>query len=387
MIYDFDQIIDRRASESIKWHAYAEDVLPMWVADMDFVSPEPVIRRLKERVEHGVFGYPRELGTHQLSPLREAIMERLEGLYGWKVLPEAILLVPGVVTAFNLACHALAGTQGGVLVQTPVYPPIVSVGKETGVTQQEMALYRQPDGTYTVDWERFEAAITPQTRMFLLCNPHNPIGKVFTPSELQRMAEICLRHGVGICSDEIHCDLIYSGHKHTPIASLDPEIANHTITLMAPSKTFNMAGLECSFAVIPDAGLRKQFLAARGGIVPWVNLMGLTAAEAAYQEGNEWLDQMIHYLEDNRDFLVETVHNNLPGVSMGIPQGTYLAWLDCRKAGIEGNPHKFFLEKARVALNDGCTFGNGGDGFVRLNFGCPRTLLKKGLERMEAALA
>ncbi len=386
MIYDFDQIIDRRASDSIKWNAYPSDVLPLWVADMDFVSPEPVVRRLRQRVEQGVFGYPGE--PHgQVSPLRQAILERLERQYGWRVEPEAIIPIPGVVTGFNLACHALAGPQGGVLIQTPVYMPIAAVGKETGVLQQEMELDRQPDGSYIIDWERFEAAITPQTRMFLLCNPHNPVGRVFRPDELSRMAEICLRHNVTICSDEIHCDLIFSGQRHTPIAALDPQIAQHSLTLMAPSKTYNIAGLECSFAVIPNPELRQQYQAGRGGIVPWVNLMGQVAAEAAYREGDEWLAQALAYLQANRDYLAEFVRQHMPGVQMGIPEGTYLAWLDCRQAGLPGNPYQFFLEKAKVALNDGATFGKGGQGFVRLNFGCPRATLQEALERMAQALA
>jgi len=200
------------------------------------------------------------------------------------------------------------------------------------------------------------------------------------------MAEICLRHGVTICSDEIHADLIFSGHKHTPIASLDPEIARNTITLMAPSKTFNLAGLESSFAIIQNPELRKRVLSARRGLMAWVNLMGQEATLAAYQEGEEWLDQLLIYLEANRDMLVDFVRNCLPGVHMGIPQGTYLAWLDCREANLPENPYKFFLENAKVALNDGETFGNGGKGFVRLNFGCPRALLQEGLARLETAL-
>ncbi|MFM8321119.1 MAG: MalY/PatB family protein [Chloroflexota bacterium] len=389
MNYDFDQVIERRSSDSIKWNAYPEDVLPMWVADTDFRSPEPVIRRLRERVEHGIFGYPTSLGGRagEVSPLVQAIQERLLKLYNWQVAAEAIVLVPGVVTAFNLACHALAGRGAGVLVQTPVYPPIISIGKETGVLQQEMLLERAPDGHYTVDLQRFEAAITPETRAFLLCNPHNPVGRVFTPDELRGMAEICLKHNLAIISDEIHCDLVYPGHPHTPIASLDPEIARRTLTLMAPSKTYNLAGLECSFAIIPDAEMRRRYMGARQGILGWVNLAGTTAAEAAYQEGQEWLDQMLVYLQANRDALVDFVDRRLPGVQMCAPQGTYLAWLDCRAANLPGSPYKFFLENAKVALNDGATFGSGGEGFVRLNFGCPRSVLMEGLERIERALA
>jgi len=386
--YNFDQIIDRQASESIKWHSYDEDVLPMWVADMDFISPEPVIKALCQRVEHGVFGYPSSIAgrSNQRHDLRQVIAERIARLYNWQIEPTDVVLLPGVVTGFNLACHALATPEQAVLIQTPVYPPILHAAQETGILHQEMELTREQDGSYTVDWDQFEASFTAQSSMFLLCNPHNPVGKVFTRDELFRSAEICLRHGVTICSDEIHCDLVYSGHRHTPIAALDAEIANHTITLMAPSKTYNLAGLECSFAVIPNRELRKRYLNAQKGLVPWVKLMGTLAAQIAYEQGDEWLNQLIPYLEDNRDALCSFVETNLPGVHTGCPQGTYLAWLDCRSANLPENPYQFFLERGRVAFNDGDTFGKGGQGFVRLNFGCPRPVLMEGLARMKKAL-
>ncbi len=386
--YDFDQTINRRASDSIKWHAYEEDILPMWVADMDFISPEPVVEALRQRVEHGVFGYPSGISGRpdELTDIRQTIVERMARLYNWKIEPADIILLPGVVTGFNLACHALATPQQAVLIQTPVYPPILHAAQETGILHQEMELTREPDGSYLVNWEQFEASFTSQTSLFILCNPHNPIGKVFTRDELYRTAEICLRHGVTICSDEIHCDLIYSGHRHTPIAALDAEIANHTITLMAPSKTYNLAGLECSFAIIPNRELRKRYLAARRGLVPWVNLMGILAAQIAYQQGDEWLSQLITYLETNRDTLCTYVGTSLPGIQMYCPQGTYLAWLDCRSANLPQNPYEFFLEKGRVAFNNGETFGKGGQDFVRLNFGCPRSMLLEGLSRVKKAL-
>jgi cystathionine beta-lyase len=386
--YNFDQIIDRRHSDSEKWHTYPEDVLPLWVADMDFRSPEPVIQALRQRVEHGVFGYPDGLMgmPDKMTDLRETIVERLDRLYNWPIQVEDILFLPGVITGFDLACHALASPDEAVLIQTPVYPPILCAAQNTGIQGQEMELTRCKDGLYEVDWDLFERSFTPQTRLFLLCNPHNPAGKVFRPDELSRLAKICLEHEAVICSDEIHCDLVYPGYRHIPIAALDSEIARNTITLMAPSKTFNIAGLQCSFAVIQNRELRKRLLKSRKGLVPWVNLMGLVAAHAAYQEGQEWLEQLLVYLQANRDFLYRYVHENLPGVSMGPVQGTYLAWLDCRQAGIEGNSYKFFLEKARVALNDGETFGRGGQGFVRLNFACPRLTLAQALERMRAAL-
>ena len=387
-IYNFDYIPDRRHSDSIKWNNYDEDVLPMWVADMDFPSPAPVIKALKDRVEHGIFGYPtgNTILNDIVPPFHQAIVDRMTDLYGWRILPEDIVTLPGVVTGFNLACHAYVTPEGAVLVQTPVYHPMLRAAKTTGIQGQEMQLTRNPDGSYSVDWDVFEAAITSQTRLFILCNPHNPVGKVFTKAELERTAEILLRHNVLICSDEIHCDLVYKGHHHIPIAALDPEIAQKTITLMAPSKTYNIAGLKCSYAIIQNKELREKYQKARQGLVPWVNLLGLLAGVVAYREGAPWLEQALAYLQSNRDYLHKTANNDLPGIDMYLPEGTYLAWLDCRQAGIQGNPYKFFLEKARVAFNDGAIFGKGGEGFVRLNFGCSRQLLEESLARMKKAL-
>jgi len=353
----------------------------MWVADMDFAAPEPAIAALQTRVEHGVFGYE----AHPVA-LVEAIIARLQQLYGWTVAPEAIVFLPGVVTAFNLAAQAFVAPGDGLFIQTPVYPPFLGAARTANAATHSMELTRDADGRYSIDYDLFARTITDRTRMFLLCNPHNPVGRVFREDELARMAEMCLRHNLLICSDEIHCDLIFSGYRHIPIAALAPEIAARTITLMAPSKTFNIAGLHCSFAVIPDAELRQRYLAARRGIVDSVNVLGFTAALAAYQEGQPWLAALLRYLEANRDFVVAFVREHLPGITVASPEGTYLAWLDCRAAGIPGNAHGFFLKEAHVAVNDGATFKPGGEGFVRLNFGCPRALLQEGLERMRVAL-
>jgi cysteine-S-conjugate beta-lyase len=388
MKYNFDQVVDRRPTDSYKWNTYKRDALPMWVADMDFPSPEPVIQALRQRVDHGLFGYPMGLmnSPKDLPELRGTIVDRMASKYGWSIEPEDIVFIPGVVIAFNLACHTLANPEQAVLVQTPVYTPILNAAQETGILHQEMELTRQPDGSYIVDWDRFEASITPQTRLLILCNPHNPVGKVFQPDELRQLAEICLRHGVTICSDEIHGDLIFSGHQHTPIATLDTEIAQNTITLMAPSKTYNIAGLQCSFAIIPNRELRKRYLQSRKGLVPWVNGLGLLAAQVAYQQGQEWLDQLLQYLECNRDYLYDYVQKYMPGIEMGLPQATYMAWLDCRKSKLVDDPYQSCLDRGRVALNDGAKFGRGGEGFVRLNFGCPNALLVEGLERLRQAL-
>jgi cystathionine beta-lyase len=382
MAHEFDRIIERRHTNSSKWRKYPPDVLPLWVADMDFASPEPVIRALRERVEHGVYGYGFE-GPE----FAEVFVDRLQKRYGWTVSPEAVVLVPGVIPAFNVACRALTRPGDGLLMQLPVYPPILRAPGNHELTRDEALLGREPDGRYGADLDAFRAAVHDRTRAFLLCNPHNPVGRVFTREELGGMARICLERDLAIIADEIHCDLLYAGQRHVPIASLAPEVERRTITLMAPSKTFNLAGLKVSVAVIPEASLRERFMAARGDFVQaQVNIMGYAAALAAYRDGDAWLADLLRYLEANRDFLAEYVRRELPGVSMTPPQGTYLAWLDCRGAAAAADPFTFFLERAKVALNDGALFGRGGRGFVRLNFGSPRALLTEGLERMRRAL-
>ncbi len=388
MNYDLDHVPDRRPTDSGKWNLFDADVLPMWVADMDFLVAKPILEAVRRRVEHGIFGYPSYLhpGPGVVTALQEVVVERMRSRYAWQVQPEDVLPLPGVITGLNLACHALAAAGGGVLIQTPVYPPFFSTARNAGMVLQESTLARLADGRYEVDWDNFEAAFTDQTRIFILCNPHNPVGRVFRKDELQRMAEICLRHGVTICSDEIHCDLVFSGYKHLPIASLDGEIAQNTITLMSPTKTFNIAGLQCSFAIVQNPELRSRLEQSMQGLVMWVNLVGMTAALAAYHSGQEWLSQVLAYLEANRNYLREFVTSQLPQLKMAAPEGTYLAWLDCRAAGINGNPCEYFIQSARVGFNDGATFGKDGAGFVRLNFACTRAVLAQALGQMKAAL-
>jgi cystathionine beta-lyase len=384
MGYDFDTVVDRRASDSAKWHFYSEDVLPMWVADMDFRSPEPILRAMHERVDHGVFGY-----GGLTNQLREVLVERMARLYNWQVQPEAIVSLPGLVCGLNVVSRAIGERGDGVLVSAPVYPPFLSapVNQERELQSALLAKgERNGNLYYDVDYERFEAAVRPNTRLFILCNPHNPIGRAYSPAELSQMAEICLRHDLVICSDEIHCDLLLGGATHTPLAALSPELADRTITLMAPSKTFNVPGLGCSMAIIPSADLRKKVQKAASGIVPHVNLMGYAAAVAAYSECEDWLTELRAYLTGNRDLVVNYIREQMPQLRTTAPEATYLAWIDCRESGIEGNPQKFFLERAKVALNDGAVFGEGGEGFVRLNFGCPRSLLEQGLAAMRTAL-
>jgi cystathionine beta-lyase len=379
--YDFDAVIDRRNTGSDKWDRYEPDVLPFWVADMDFRSPPPVIEALHRRVEHGVFGY-----TSEVPGLREVVVERLRRLYGWTVEPDAVVPLPGVVPGVNLACLALARPGESAVTMPPVYAPILGAPALTGLTRLDVPLTPGADLHYELDLDAFEAALTPQSKLLILCNPHNPVGRVFTRAELQDLAEICLQHGMDICSDEIHCDLLFGGYEHTPIAALAPEIGARTITLIAPSKTFNIPGLKCSFAVIPNPAVRARFNAVRAHLVSGPNVLGAVAALAAYEEGGDWLAACLSYLEANRDFLVDFIHRNIPDIHIAAPEGTYLAWLDCRALDLLGGPYQFFLKEARVALGDGSHFGMGGEGFVRFNFGGPRVMLIEGLQRMVTAL-
>jgi len=376
-----DDRIDRGSSDSVKWGAYAPDVLPLWVADMDFRSPPAVLDALAQRVAHGVFGYgkePRELA--------EVISARLGRLYSWDVSPGDIVFLPGVVPGLYLSCRAFTESGEKVVVQTPVYPPIRRAPIDSGRTSVEVGFVRGEDGQLAIEWDAFGQALDAQAKLFVLCNPQNPLGRVFTREELERIAEHCLRRDVVICSDEIHCDLVFPGYPHVPIAALSPEVAQRTITLMAPSKTYNLAGLDCSFAVIPNPELRARFQKSRRGLVPQVNILGLTAGLAAYRDGQGWLDEVLGQLTANRNALLDQVRNHLPGVRTTAPEGTYLAWLDCRQSPAAENPYQFFLTRAKVALSDGLTFGAGGEGHVRLNFGCRQTVLLEALARMRRAL-
>ena len=373
--------VERRGSDSVKWELYGDDVLPLWVADTDFRSPEAVIDALHKRVEHGVFGYP-------LDPpeLGELVSERMQTLYGWRVSAKDMLFLPGVVSAFNLVCQTMTRPGESMLVQPPVYPPILEAAKNASARSIQCELVRQEDGSYEVDFDALEAAIKLDTRCLLLCNPHNPVGKVFSADELGRLAEICLRHHMLLISDEIHSDLIFSGNCHTPVAALSPEVSKNTVTLIAPSKTFNIAGLECAVLICEDQDLLKKIDNSRRGLLGHVNVLGLTAGVAAYQHGGEWLTGMLTVLQENRDFLGEFLEKRMPEIKMRNPDATYLAWLDCRALNLNENVFKFFLKNARVALNSGEDFGPGGEGFVRLNFGCSRDTLRQALERMESAI-
>jgi len=393
MRYNFDQIIDRCSSNSIRWTKYPRDVLPLWVADMDFQTPQPILDALHTALECGVLGY--EIPSRSLL---ESVANRMEVLYGWKIDPEMVVAVPGIVSGFNAAARAVCSPGEGVLMQPPVYFPFLKVPENQDLARQDAQLVRVTDGKiirYEIDFEAFEAAIKSEdarTRMFLFCNPHNPTGNAFTREQLARLAEICLHHDVVICSDEIHSELLLGGTQHMPIATLSPEIAEQTITLVAPSKTFNTAGLFCGFAIVPNPELRERYQKAVERMTFHVNSLGQVAAEVAFSGVcDDWLGEALVYLTANRNFVVQYFQENLPDIRTTIPDATYLIWLDCNplleSGRIAGSPFDFFLKDAKVALSDGAPFGPGGEGFVRLNFACPRSILEEALDRMYGSLS
>ncbi len=375
--FGFDTVIDRNNTASEKWDKYrGREIIPLWVADMDFRSPPAVIEALHERVGHGIFGY-----TNAPKELVEVVMAVLAREYDWTIEAEWLVWLPGLVSGLNVACRAVGADDDEVLTFTPIYPPFMSAP-----TLSRRALVKVPlqleAGQWAWDLSELERAITPRTRLLMLCNPHNPVGRVWSRSELAQIADLAESHDLIICSDEIHAGLILDKDKrHIPIATLSPEMARRTITLQAPSKTYNIPGLGCSFAVISDPDLRRAFRRVMRGIVPHVNLLGYIAALAAYRDGEEWRQELIAYLRGNRDLVMKEVAD-MPGLSMTPVEATYLAWIDARRTGIE-NAARFF-EEAGVGLSDGADFGL--PGFLRLNFGCPRSLLDEALGRMRAAL-
>jgi len=376
-LYNFDTPVERRGTASMKWEKYKDkDIIPMWVADMDFRSPPAVIRALRQRTAYGVFGYtltPEELNDRVVTMLRET--------YDWSVEPEWLVWLPGLVSGLNVACRAVGKDGDDVMTAVPVYPPFLSAPGFSRRSLTRVPL-REKDNRWQFDFDRLEQMITDKTRMFILCNPHNPVGRVYTHSELAGLAAICNKHDIVICSDEIHCGLILDQDKvHVPTATLDPEVAARTITLMAPSKTFNLPGLGCAFAVISEKKLRHQFKEAMAGIVPRPNVLGYAAALAAFAESSDWHAALLDYLRGNRETIAGTIRQ-MPPLSMAPVEATYLAWIDTRSSGIK-SPARFF-EEAGVGLQDGIEFD--GPGFVRLNFGCSRSLLEKALDRMKAAM-
>jgi len=386
MAFDFATPVERRHPSgnwpSQKWHRYGDGVLPLWVADMDFVSPPAVREALRTRVDHGVFGYG-------LVPdsLRETLCSWSREHYGWEIAPEWQQWLPGVVPALHLASMALTEPGDGVLTVTPIYPPFLKVAERTGRTPQQASMLEPaaPGQPWRLDLEALEAAITPRTRLLLWCHPHNPTGRVWDHDELAGLAELVERHDLLVVSDELHCDLLLDdGARHVPLAAAFPTLVERTITLWAPSKTFNLAGLTTACAVIPDPRLRRRFAAAAKGLTPDGNVLGLVAAEAAYAQGDPWRQVLLEVLRDHRRSLVERVAC-WPGVSMSAPESTYLAWLDLREAGLGESPQQTLLERAGVALSDGADFGH--PGFARLNFGTTATQLEEALSRLDGVLA
>ncbi len=374
---DFDRPIERRGTDSYKWRRYAgRDVIPMWVADMDFAAPAAVREALQRRVEHGVFGYaaPTESVT-------EAVMAMLEAEYGWRIEAEWLVWTPGLEVALHIACRMLEPDRDAVLTSVPIYPPFLQAPRQTGRMLRTHALV--DDGVrYGLDLDRMVAAIDPLTRLFLFCHPQNPTGRVWSRAELEALAELCLQRSLLICSDEVHAGLVLDADKtHIPLATLGPEVAARTITLISPSKTFNLAGLMCAVAIIPDPVWRREFHQAARGIITELNVFGYVACEAAWRHGKPWQRALLEYLRGNRD-RVEAAVAHLPGVTMRHVEATYLAWLDCRETGMVSPTAGF--EAAGVGLSDGAFFG--APGFVRLNFGCPRARLDEALARMAAVL-
>ncbi len=375
----------RKFDTDIKWNLYKKDILPMWVADMDFPSPKPILDALKKQLDHGVLGYEWAHGTK----LPEVVANRMERLYNWKVQPEAVLTVTGIVSGYSVAVRAFEASKKGMAIQTPVYNEFHEVKNNIGVPQVDIPFVKNVKRnilTYEIDWELFEKRIK-KVGIFLLCNPHNPLGIIFSRKELTRMAEICIKHNVLIVSDEIHSELLLDGNKFTPMAKLSREIEQHVITLVAPSKTFNVAGLFCGFAIIPNVELRKRYETELSHLRLHAASPGLHASKVAFSgKCDGWLAELNRYLTGNRDYLVDYVTKFMPGVRTTLPDATYLGWLDFTQSDIDGSPFEFFKEKAKVALSDGKIFGKEGIGHVRINFGTSRAILKEGLDRMKNAM-
>jgi len=376
---DFDTLYSRRGYDSIKWNRYPDNVLPLWVADMDFPTPEPIIQAIRGRLDHPFFGY----GACAPEVI-ENICSWLDKRHSWHVNPEHVLLMPGVVAGFNWTVHSLLNTGDSFAFQTPVYPPFFKVADNANVQGIEVPLIKSKN-QYIIDFDLMEKKIQSDTSLFLLCNPHNPVGRVFSSEELKNLGEFCIRHDMWICSDEIHSDLVFSGYKHVPIASLSNGLAQRTVTLMAPSKTFNIPGLHFSFAVVPNGKIREKMCNSKLGILGYPGLLANVAAGAAYSQGEAWLEELLVYLESNRDFTYKYFLSHIPEINVFQTEGTYLMWLDCSGLNLEVEPCEFFLEEAKVGLNQGSAFGKSGENFVRLNFGCPREILVDALEKMKAA--
>ncbi|WP_300670054.1 MalY/PatB family protein [Desulfoluna sp.] len=373
---NFDRPVDRKGTSSVKWEWFkGEDVLPLWVADMDFAAPEAVTTALVRRAGHPVYGY-----TLPSDALYEAALGHIEKHFGWKVERDCLLFIPGVVTGFNVAAR-LVGETEAIAVPSPAYPPFLSAAKNA---RREMVKVSLPveNGRLVINRDVLEAQVTPETKLLMLCSPYNPGGTLLTKEELSGIVDFCEERDILICSDEIHADLVMDeSRKHIPTASLSKVAAARTVTLMAPSKTFNIPGLGCAMAIIEDETLRTRFKAAMDGIVPYVNLMGYEGATAAYIHGSPWLKEVLSYLKENRDYAFKRLAA-MKGLKPLLPEATYLIWMDARDLGVK-DPAAFF-EAGGVGLSDGAHFD--APGWLRLNFACTRAVLQEALDRMEKAI-
>jgi len=377
--YNFDTCPDRTGYGSLKWDKYkGRDILPLWVADMDFETAPEIVEGLQKRLDHGIFGYtiPHE------API-EAVLNYLDRAHNYSAQANWLNFLPGLVPAINLCCHAFTEPGDAVMTATPVYPPFLSAPDYAGRELIKVPLCLNTEDQWTLDIDAMEAAVTPKTKIFVLCSPHNPVGRVLTREELTGIADFCERHDLILISDEIHCDLVFDEtKKHTVTATLSEQIAARTVTLMAPSKTYNLPGLACAFSVIEDSKLRLQFQKTIRGIITEVNCFGYAGIEAAYNRGEPWRQQLLTYLRGNYGLLYKFINEELSGITFRPMESTYLAWFDVNALGLD-NPIKFFEDNG-VGLTDGGPFG--GQQHVRLNFGCPRSRLVEGLEKMKAAL-
>jgi cystathionine beta-lyase len=376
--FDFDTLIDRRGTASVKWDKYGKrDIIPMWVADMDFACAPAIVDALHRRVDHGIFGY-----SNPPAGLVDATIAHLKNEYDWQIEPDWIVWLPGLVVGLNVVCRAFGREGAEVLTAVPIYPPFLSA-PVNGARNAVRVPMTESNGVWRWDTAALERAITPSSRLLLLCNPHNPVGRVFSRGELQAIAEVCVRQDLVLCSDEIHNGLVLDRDKrHVPVASLSPDIADCTVTLMSASKTFNLPALGCAYAIASNLNLRNKLRKAMAGIVHHVGLMGYVATEAAYRNGKEWQLALLDYLRDNRD-LVEREISAMSGLRVWHAEATYLAWIDAR--GLPGEDAVKVFNDAGVGLYDGAVFG--APGFLRLNFACPRALLEKALERMSRAVS
>jgi cysteine-S-conjugate beta-lyase len=395
MKYDLDSVCDRKNTDCAKWDYVKpifghEDVLPLWVADMDFPAAQPIVDALKKRAEHPFYGYTQP-GTKVL----DSVVDRLQRKFGWKIEPEWIVFTPGVIPALNVAVRAFTRSGDEVILQQPVYFPFFGAVTNSGCQIANNPL-KLINGRYEMDYEDLKKKFGPRDGMhsapsrakaIIFCNPQNPVGRLWSREEQIRMGEIVIRHGGLVIADEIHSEILFKGYKHTPFGSISEEFAQNSIVCMAPSKTFSLAGLETSSIIIPNKKLREAFANMRAGLVPGPNLFGFTAMEAAYRYGDEWLEQVLDYLQANLEFMLSYFENRIPRIKVIQPQGSYLVWLDCRALNMDDEGLKLFMrEKARVGFDDGYMFGEGGSGFERINIACPRSILEEALNRIEKAV-